>query len=80
MTPELWHLAFALAGAALGWWLRHQSPESPAAPSAPSPLVGVLAALERALTQRQQQQAHQDVAGLLSDIVAQAPARAAPKG
>ena len=79
MTPELWHLAFAVAGAALGWWLRHQSPEPAPAPNRPTPLADLLAALERALTQRQQQQAHQDMAGLLNDVVTAAPVKTAPK-
>jgi hypothetical protein len=80
MTPELWQLAFAVAGAALGWWLRHQAADAPAPQAAPTPpLLGLLTALERALTQRQQQQAHQELAGLLNDVVAAAPVKTPPK-
>lgn len=36
-TVDILHLLFAVAGAAVGWWIRHQQPAGPISP-APGPL------------------------------------------
>jgi hypothetical protein len=57
MSAELWHLLFALAGALLGWLVRHYTASLP-------PEVAAL--VQELLARKKQQETH----GLLEDLIA----------
>jgi hypothetical protein len=59
IDPEVWHILFALAGALIGWWLRHQWGNT----GIPAELADALRGL---LQKKQQQEAH----GLLEELLA----------
>ena len=72
IDPEIWHLLFALAGAVLGWWLRHQQ----GAPGVPPELADLLRNL---LDRKKQQDAHGLLEELLAVLRAPQPGSPAPR-
>lgn len=60
IDSEVWHVVFAAAGAALGWWLRTR--QTPGVPAEVASLVEAL------LAKRKQQQTQTQIDELLSSL------------
>jgi hypothetical protein len=60
IDPEVWHVIFAVAGAALGWYLRHRQ-------GGPSPVPPEVAEVVAAVLEKRKQQTTQ---GQLDELLA----------
>jgi hypothetical protein len=61
IDPEIWHVVFAIAGAAVGWWLRHRQGGS----SVPPEVAEIVQAV---LDKRKQQQTQSQLDELLAAL------------
>jgi hypothetical protein len=61
IDPELWHVVFAVAGALVGWWLRHRQAGS----GVPDEVADVLKVI---LEKRKQQQTQSQLDELLAAL------------